>query len=76
MRSLSIAIAIIAVIVLAAAPASKTDAAIWQAIGAAAPTADTGPVQPAACRGPGAHCPPGRHWVCGPAGQRCWCQPC
>jgi len=26
------------------------------------------------CGGMGRHCPPGRHWVCGP--NRCWCAPC
>ena len=29
----------------------------------------------AACRGWGAHCPPGRVWRCGPYG-RCGCAPC
>jgi hypothetical protein len=76
MRSLPIAIAIIAAIGFAAAPASKTDAAIWQATGAGAPAAETGPVHQAACRGKDVHCPPGQHWVCGPAGQHCWCAPC
>jgi hypothetical protein len=31
-------------------------------------------IHKAACVGFGRHCPPGRHWVCGPA--RCWCAPC
>jgi hypothetical protein len=31
-------------------------------------------IHKAACGGPGAHCPPGRHWVCGP--NHCWCAPC
>ena len=32
-------------------------------------------IQKAACGGVwGRHCPPGRHWVCGP--YRCWCAPC
>ena len=30
--------------------------------------------QPAACRGWGRHCPPGRVWACGPRG--CWCRWC
>jgi hypothetical protein len=34
------------------------------------------PIQPAACSGRNAHCPPGSHWVCGPEGRRCWCAPC
>ena len=76
MRSLPVALAIAAAILLAAIPMSNTDAAVWQGTGVAAPMTDTGPVQPAACRGPNEHCPPGRHWVCGPAGQRCWCAPC
>jgi hypothetical protein len=32
------------------------------------------PIHQAACRGFGRHCPPGSHWVCGPA--RCWCALC
>jgi len=33
------------------------------------------PIHKAACGGVwGRHCPPGRHWVCGP--YRCWCAPC
>jgi hypothetical protein len=32
------------------------------------------PVEKIGCRGPGAYCPAGRHWVCGP--YRCWCAPC
>jgi len=31
-------------------------------------------IHKAACGGFGRHCPPGRHWVCGP--NRCWCAPC
>jgi len=31
-------------------------------------------VKQAACRGWGRHCPPGRHWVCGP--YHCWCRWC
>lgn len=41
-----------------------------------APVDAARPVQPAACHGPGDHCPPGQHWVCGPEGKRCWCAPC
>ncbi len=76
MRSLSIGLAIVAALLLSAAPAAKTDAAIWHGLGAAAPTEEVSPVQPAACRGKNEHCPPGRHWVCGPAGHHCWCAPC
>jgi len=76
MRSMPIALAVAAAILFAAIPMSNTDAAVWQGTGAAAPTTDAGPVQPAACRGKDVHCPPGSHWVCGPAGQHCWCAPC
>ena len=77
MRSLSIAIAIVAAgFVLSAVPAATTDAAVWQGVGVAAPTTETGPVQQAACRGKDVHCPPGYHWVCGPAGHNCTCVPC
>jgi len=30
--------------------------------------------EPAACRGWGRHCPPGKVWRCGPRG--CWCHWC
>jgi len=32
------------------------------------------PIHQAACRGFGAHCPPGWTWVCGP--YHCWCRAC
>lgn len=34
------------------------------------------PIHPAACGGRDVNCPPGKHWVCGPAGHNCWCAPC
>jgi hypothetical protein len=50
-----------------------------QALGAASLHAQiqnaTPIVKQAACRGFGAHCPPGYLWTCGPYG-RCWCRPC
>jgi hypothetical protein len=33
------------------------------------------PIHPAACNGGPGECPPGRHRMCGPAGN-CWCAPC
>lgn len=33
------------------------------------------PIQPTACVRTGAKCPPGHHWICGPAGH-CRCVPC
>jgi hypothetical protein len=39
-----------------------------------APAKTYSPVEKIGCRGPGAYCPAGRHWVCGP--YRCWCAPC
>jgi hypothetical protein len=71
-RSLIIAIAVIASVTLGGFAA-------WHAK-AAAPAASVPiagpytPVHPAACNGWGA-CPPGRHRVCGPGGN-CWCAPC
>ena len=35
---------------------------------------DKTPIEQAACRGWGRHCPPGRVWTCGPRG--CWCRWC
>jgi hypothetical protein len=66
-----------------AAAALMVAGASWQAQanmerGPAALSHATGnftPIEKAACGGRyGAHCPPGRHWVCGP--HRCWCAPC
>ena len=53
----------------------------WQANAAphTAPAPQAGPytpIHPAACVGRNVHCRPGHHWVCGPEGKRCWCEPC
>jgi len=53
----------------------------WQANAAphAGPLPQAGPytpIHPAACVGHNVHCRPGHHWVCGPEGKRCWCEPC
>ncbi len=77
MRSLIITFAISAAVVLAASFAPSVQAAAVGTLGTLAPPAASSPIEPAACRGrPGPHCPPGRHWVCGRYGYRCWCAPC
>ena len=74
MRTIAIAAALAATVALAGA-------AGWQARAAApaAPVPQAGPytpIHPAACVGRNVDCPPGRHRVCGPYGQHCWCAPC
>jgi hypothetical protein len=76
MRRLAVVIAIEAAILFTASPVSKTDAAAWQGAAKIAPAGPYSAIHPAACGGRDVHCPPGSHWVCGPAGQRCWCTPC
>jgi hypothetical protein len=77
MRSLTIALAIMASIGFAASFAPSAQSAAGGNLGKLSLPAPTSPVQPAACGGrPGPHCPPGSHWVCGPYGHRCWCAPC
>jgi len=50
------------------------DAQGWKRGAAALADQNFTPIEQAACRGWGPHCPPGRHWVCRPGG--CWCAPC
>jgi hypothetical protein len=73
-RNLIIAVAVTATVALGGALA-------WQAKAAApaSPVPLAGPytpIHPAACAGPNVDCAPGRHRVCGPYGQHCWCAPC
>jgi hypothetical protein len=75
MRKLSTAIA---ATILLAGLAAGAQAQTWrgsaQLNGAAQ---NFTPIEKAACGGRwGPRCPPGRHWVCGPRGWRCWCAPC
>jgi hypothetical protein len=74
MRHLTIAFAITAAMAFATSFAPSTQAAAG-AGGLGLPAANPAVVL-AACRGPGPHCPPRSHWVCGPYGHRCWCTPC
>jgi len=76
MRHLTIALAMGGLLGLAAAFALPAQATTPGSIGGLRLPAASSPVEPAACRGPGPHCPPGMHWVCGPYGHRCWCAPC
>ncbi len=75
-RNLTIAFAITAAIALVTPFASPVQATVGSSVGKLAPRAPSLPVEPAACGGPGPHCPPHFHWVCGPYGHRCWCTPC
>jgi hypothetical protein len=75
MRNLTISVAAAAAMAFLFAP-SLHASAIGN-LGKLTPPSVTAPVEPVACRGrPGPHCPPGRHWVCGRYGHRCWCAPC
>jgi hypothetical protein len=76
MRTLTMAFAITAAAVMAISFASPVPAAPGGSAVRLVLPAPSSPVEPAACRGPGPNCPPGRHWVCGPYGHRCWCAPC
>ena len=77
MHRLAIAVGVAAaMMMLAFSLASSGYAAAGAGIGKLTLPAPYSKAEPAACRGPGAHCPPGRHWVCGPDGHRCWCAPC
>lgn len=75
MRAFVIATAVTAIIAFAASLAPPSQAAPFGNFGGLAQMT-VSPLEPAACRGPGPRCPPGRHWVCGPYGHRCWCAPC
>jgi|HubBroStandDraft_6_1064221.scaffolds.fasta_scaffold120984_2 hypothetical protein len=73
MRAFVIAVTVTATVAFGAALA-------WQANAAApaSPVPVAGPytpIHPAACYGSG-YCAPGRHRVCGPYGNNCWCAPC
>jgi hypothetical protein len=74
MRKLSVTVLAAAAIFLVGSLACKADVATSN--GTALPKAakNFSPVEPAACRGFGEHCPPGFVWTCG--GGRCWCRPC
>jgi hypothetical protein len=77
MRQFIVMLAAAAAILFAGALAWKADAAIGGGAGNLTVTAQNfTPIIKAACGGPGPHCRPGRHWVCGPAGRHCWCAPC
>jgi hypothetical protein len=74
MRKLSTAI--LATTLLFAGLAFTAQAQTWRgSTGISGAAQNFTPIQKAACGGRfGRHCPPGRHWVCGP--RRCWCAPC
>lgn len=73
MRSLIIAAAIAATAALGALAFHQASAApLASPVPLAGPYT---PVHPAACNGGPGECAPGRHRVCGPAGN-CWCAPC
>jgi hypothetical protein len=75
MRHLVIAAAVTIALGLGGAIAWQANAAgAAGAMPAGTPARVEKPIEPAACRGGGPHCPPGYHWVCGP--NRCWCAPC
>ena len=69
MRTMILTLGLTAAILFAAASSWKAEATVAQGaakIGTAAQSAAT-PIKPAACRGGGAHCPPGWVWN----GRRC-----
>ena len=74
MRKLIIAVAF-ALAALTGLFTLAADAQTWRGAAALA-TQNFTPIDKAACWGWGPHCPPGRTWVCGPYGRRCWCARC
>jgi hypothetical protein len=72
MRLLAIALTAMAVVLLAGW-AEATTLAGTESLPSS--TRDFSPVEKVGCGGPGAHCPAGLHWVCGPNG-RCGCVAC
>jgi hypothetical protein len=78
MRKLALTITATTAILVTGALAWQAQAQTSRAAGVLAPAVQNfTPVekaQPAACRGWGRHCPPGRVWACGPRG--CWCRWC
>jgi hypothetical protein len=72
MRTLTVAAAFTLTLGFVAAIAWRAEAVPLRV----APADGAKPMEQVGCRGPGEHCPPGRHWVCGPEGRRCWCAPC
>jgi hypothetical protein len=77
MRKLAVALTAAAAILFAGTLAWKAEAETWRGAKDIANTAQNfTPIQQAACGGWGPHCRPGRQWVCGPYGRRCWCARC
>jgi hypothetical protein len=80
MQKLVITIIAAAAIVFAGALTWKADAqtsvaaAIMGSANKNFTPVEKAPLEQAACRGWGRHCPPGKVWTCGPRG--CWCRWC
>jgi len=76
MQKLTITLAVAAAMLFAGSLTWKAGAEMWRGAKDISGSAQNfTPVQPAACRGRGPHCPPGYTWTCRRwAG--CWCRPC
>jgi len=76
MRKLMIALTLAAFALLTGLFTWKADAQTWRraAVAINAASQNYTPIEKAACRGGGPHCPPGSTWVC--RGGTCWCAPC
>jgi hypothetical protein len=75
MRKLSSVLTVAAAILLSGNWAAQADPATTSGGTISRAAKNFSPIREAACRGFGAHCPPGFVWTCGPYG-RCWCRPC
>jgi hypothetical protein len=76
MRRLMIIATLAAAALLAGLLTLSADAQTWKRGAAGLANQNFTPIEKAACWGWGPHCPPGRHWVCGPWGRHCWCARC
>jgi hypothetical protein len=78
MRKLVIVLTLAAAALFTGLLTWKAEAQTWRrgALAIDAASQNYTPIEKAACWGWGPHCPPGRHWVCGPRGYHCWCARC
>ena len=76
MRKLMIVLILAAAALFTGLLTWTSDAQTWRrgAVAIDAASQNYTPIEKAACRGGGPHCPPGRVWTC--RGGTCWCAPC
>jgi uncharacterized protein YcfJ len=75
MRKLTMTLTATALLLGSMAVAAVAQTQVRGAAGLYAQLQNATPIEKAACRGFGPHCPPSFTWTCGYYG-RCWCRPC